>query len=300
MLKSHLSAHDKRVLLRKQLHEGTKPLRFPGVFNALTAALVQRKGFEGLYVSGAVLAADLGYPDIGLTTASEVVQRAQQITHASDLPTLVDADTGFGEPMNVARTVVMLENAGISACHIEDQVNPKRCGHLDHKEIVDINVMVQRLQAAKAAKRDANFLIMARTDARAVEGFDAALERAKAYVEAGAEAIFAEALHDAKEFSSFKKALNVPLLANMTEFGKSELLNLSALREARVDMVIYPVTLLRLAMKAVERGLEALQQEETQASVVKNMQTRKELYDLLCYEYYNNFDAGLFNFEVPE
>ena len=197
--------------------------QFPGAFNPLSARLIGEKGFDGVYISGAVLANDLGLPDIGLTTLTEVATRAGQIARMTDLPSLVDADTGFGEPMNVARTIQELEHAGLAGCHIEDQFNPKRCGHLDGKNVVDLDTMVKRIAAAADARRDPNFLIMARTDVRGVEGLDAAIDRAKALVDAGADAIFPEAMKDLAEFEAVCKAVDVPVLANMTEFGKSEL-----------------------------------------------------------------------------
>src|SRR3954464_8769986 len=213
---------EKRANLRGRLASGVL-LQLPGAFNPLSAKLIERHGFDGIYVSGAVLSADLGLPDIGLTTLSEVAARARQIARVSELPTLVDADTGFGEPMNVARTVQELEDAGVAALHIEDQINPKRCGHLDGKQVVDETTAVQRIRAAVAGRRDPNLLIMARTDIRALEGLPAALDRAKELVDAGADAIFPEAMLDLGEYEAMREAAGVPILANMTEFGKSDL-----------------------------------------------------------------------------
>jgi methylisocitrate lyase len=297
MLYSRVPAAEKRAAFRKQLASGTL-LRFPGAFNPLSAGLIQEKGFEGVYVSGAVLAADLGLPDIGLTTLTEVATRGGQIARMTDLPTLIDADTGFGEPMNVARTVQTLEDAGVAGLHIEDQVNPKRCGHLDGKAVVDSDTAIKRIRAAADARRDPNLLIMARTDIRAVDGLQAAIDRAKALVDAGADAIFPEAMKDLSEFEAVRAAIDVPMLANMTEFGKSELFTTEQLANVGVNIVIYPVSLLRLAMGAAERGLDTLVAEGSLKSEVANMQTRARLYELNDYAGYNSFDESVFNFTL--
>jgi len=297
MLYSTVSAADKRVALRRALASG-ELLRFPGSFNPLSAKLIQDKGFEGVYISGAVLSADLGLPDIGLTTLTEVAARAQQIARMTDLPSIVDADTGFGEPMNVARTVQTLEDAGVAGLHIEDQVNPKRCGHLDGKAVVDENTALKRVRAAADARRDPNLLIMARTDIRAVDGLQASIDRAKALVDAGADAIFPEAMRDLSEFEAVRAAIDVPILANMTEFGKSDLFTTAELANVGVNIVIYPVSLLRLAMGAAERGLDALVADGTLKGTVGDMQTRARLYELLDYESYNAFDTSVFNFTL--
>jgi methylisocitrate lyase len=299
MLYSKTTAAQKRIDLRAALATG-ELLRFPGAFNPVSAKLIEDKGFEGVYISGAVIAADLGLPDIGLTTLSEVAGRGQQIARMTDLPALIDADTGFGEPMNVARTVQTLEDAGVAGLHIEDQVNPKRCGHLDGKAVVDLETSTKRIRAAVDARRDPNLLIMARTDIRAVDGLQAAIDRAKALVDAGADAIFPEAMADLSEFEAVRKAVDVPILANMTEFGKSELFSTQQLADIGVNIVIYPVSLLRLAMGAAERGLDALVAEGSLGSQVPQMQTRARLYELLDYEAYNAFDTSVFNFQVPE
>ncbi|ACQ78831.1 methylisocitrate lyase [Beutenbergia cavernae DSM 12333] len=296
MLHATATAQEKRGALRSALADGDRLLRWPGAFNPLGARLIEDKGFEGVYVSGAVLSADLGLPDIGLTTLTEVAGRAGQIARMTNLPTLVDADTGFGEPMNVARTVQVLEDAGLAGCHIEDQVNPKRCGHLDGKQVVPLADAVQRVRAAADARRDGDFLVMARTDVRAVEGFDAAIERARAFVDAGADAIFPEAMRSLAEFEAVANAVDVPVLANMTEFGKSELFTVSQLQDAGVRIVIYPVTLLRVAMGAVERGLDEITAAGTQAALVPDMQTRARLYELVDYAGYNAFDAEIFTY----
>ncbi len=297
MLYSTTSPADKRAAFRARLATG-ELIRMPGAFNPLSAKLIQDKGFDGVYISGAVLSADLGLPDIGLTTLTEVAGRAQQISRITDLPTLVDADTGFGEPMNVARTVQTLEDAGVSGLHIEDQVNPKRCGHLDGKAVVDEDTALKRIRAAADARRDPNLLIMARTDIRAIDGLQAAIDRAKALVDAGADAIFPEAMADLSEFEAVRGAIDVPILANMTEFGKSELFTTTQLANIGVNIVIYPVSLLRLAMGAAERGLDALVAEGSLESSVQHMQTRARLYELLDYESYNAFDVGVFNFTL--
>ncbi len=297
MLYSKIPAAQKRAAFRRSLDSG-KLLRFPGAFNPLSANLIQQKGFEGVYISGAVIAADLGLPDIGLTTLTEVANRGGQISRMTDLPTLIDADTGFGEPMNVARTVQTLEDAGVAGLHIEDQVNPKRCGHLDGTAIADSDTAVKRIRAATDARRDPNLLVMARTDIRAVEGLSAAVDRAKELVDAGADAIFPEAMKDLSEFEAMRGAIDVPLLANMTEFGKSELLTNEQLANVGVNIVIYPVSLLRLAMGAAERGLDTLVAEGSLNSEVANMQTRARLYELNDYAGYNTFDESVFNFSL--
>jgi len=297
MLYSGLTPAAKRVKLRADLAGGSL-LRFPGAFNPLSAKLIQAKGFEGVYISGAVLAADLGLPDIGLTTLTEVAGRSQQISRMTDLPTLVDADTGFGEPMNVARTVQTLEDAGVAGLHIEDQVNPKRCGHLDGKQVVDTDTALKRIRAAVDARRDDNLLVMARTDIRAVDGLAAAVDRAKALVDAGADAIFPEAMGTLAEFEAIRAAVDVPILANMTEFGKSELFRVDQLADVGINLVIFPVSLLRLAMGAAEQGLDTIIAEGSLTSALPAMQTRAELYQLLDYEAYNRFDSGIFNFTL--
>lgn len=299
MLYSTTTPAEKRRLFRERLASG-ELLRFPGAFNPLSARLIEQKGFEGVYISGAVLSADLGLPDIGLTTLTEVAGRAKQIARMTDLPAIVDADTGFGEPMNVARTIQELEDAGLAGTHIEDQINPKRCGHLDGKAVVDEDTAIKRIRAAADARRDENFLIMARTDIRAIEGLDAAIDRAKALVDAGADAIFPEAMRALGEFEAMAAALDVPILANMTEFGKSELFSVDALRDAGVRMVIWPVSLLRIAMGAAGRALDTLNDEGHLTSKLGEMQHRADLYELIDYESYNHFDSGVFNFTVTK
>ena len=297
MLHDTTTAAGKRAAFRAGLASG-KLLRFPGAFSPLSAMLIQRHGFEGVYISGAVISADLGLPDIGLTTLTEVAGRAAQIARVTALPALVDADTGFGEPMNVARTVQVLEDAGVAGMHIEDQVNPKRCGHLDGKDVVGRDTAVKRIKAAVAARRDPGFVIAARTDAAAVAGMDEAIDRAKAYAGAGADLIFPEAMADEADFERFRAAIDVPILANMTEFGKSKLLDAATLENLGVNVVIYPVTLLRLAMHAAETGLAAIATRGTQEELLDRMQHRRDLYDLLDYQAYSTFDTGIYNFEL--
>ena len=297
MLYAQTPAHEKRRLFRERLASG-KLLRFPGAFNPLSARLIERKGFEGVYISGAVLSADLGLPDIGLTTLTEVAARGQQIARTTELPAIIDADTGFGEPMNVARTIQTLEDAGIAGTHIEDQVNPKRCGHLDGKTVVDEDTALKRIRAAVDARRDPNFLVMARTDIRAVEGLDAATDRARRLVDAGADAIFPEAMRTLEEFAAVRAAVDVPILANMTEFGKSDLFTVDQLRDVGVNIVIWPVSLLRMAMGAAERALDTLIDEGHLTSRLGEMQHRADLYDLIDYESYNHFDTNVFTFRI--
>ena len=292
-------ARERRQALRAGLASG-RLLRMPGAFSPLVAMAVEDAGFEGIYVSGAALSADLGLPDVGLTTLSEVTGRGAQIARSTSLPTLIDADTGFGEPMNVARTIQHLEDAGLSGCHLEDQVNPKRCGHLDGKALVGEDEMTRRIAAAVRARRDPDFVICARTDARAPEGLDAAIRRARCYVDAGADMVFPEALADEREFEAFRRAVDVPLLANMTEFGKSRLLDAAALEDLGMNVVIYPVTTLRLAMGAVEEGLRAIAGVGTQEGLVPRMQTRARLYELLGYAEYAALDADVFNFTLTD
>lgn len=299
MLGARVNAAERRINLRSAL-AGDELLQFPGAFNPLAAKMIESFGFEGVYVSGAVMSAELGLPDIGLTTLTEVAQRSGQIATMTNLPTIMDADTGFGEPMNVARTIQVLEDSGLAGAHIEDQVNPKRCGHLDGKEVVDIDTAAKRMRAAAQGRRDENFLIIARTDIRAQASVEATIERSLALIEAGAEVIFPEALRTLDEFEQVASALPVPVLANMTEFGKSELFSAEQLKGAGVRMVIYPVTLLRLAMGAAHAGLSAIKNEGSQNSVVGQMQTRAELYELLQYADYNVFDEQIFTYRASE
>lgn len=292
------------IAKRKKLRQGLlskELLRFPGAFSPLVAMMIEGLGYEGVYVSGATLSNDLGLPDVGLTTLSEVSLRGHQIARSTVLPTLIDIDTGFGEPMNVARTVETLVEQGLSGCHLEDQQNPKRCGHLDHKTLVDLETMTRKLRVAKKVRdqTDKNFILAARTDARSSEGITKAIERAKRYVEAGADLIFPESLESKQEFFEFRKALSdTPMMANMTEFGKSPLLDARELSEMGYNLVIYPVTALRLSMKAVEEGLTEIKKKGHQRDLLSKMQERKELYKILRYEEYNEFDKGVYNFTL--
>jgi len=286
-----------RSAFNAALNSGTT-LQLPGAYNAMVAMLIEQHGFDGVYCSGAVISNSLGLPDIGLTTLTEVSLFTQQIIGRTTLPVIVDADTGFGEVMNVARTVEEFESIGATAIHLEDQISPKRCGHLDGKELIPTQHMTHKIKAAVDAKIDPNFLIIARTDAKSVEGIDAAIERAKAYIDAGADAIFPEALHNEKEMEIFRKAIDVPLLSNMTEFGKTEILNINQIQDLGYNMVIYPVTMQRLAMMAVENGLLSITKNGSQKEVIACMQTRKRLYEVLEYEKYNDIDKGIFNFKL--
>lgn len=297
MLFSELSAGEKRDRLRAGVASDTI-VRAPGAISPLVAMGIERAGFEAVYVSGAVVAADLGLPDIGLTTLHEVASRAEQIARVTDLPTIVDCDTGFGEPMSAARTIRTIEERGVAGLHLEDQVNPKRCGHLDGKQIVSAEAMVQTIKAAVDARRDDRLMIIARSDARAIEGLDAMIERANLYASAGADMIFAEALENEDEWRQATAQISAPILANMTEFGKSELLSADELQRLGVSLIIYPVTTLRIAMKSVLDALDEIAQTGTQRDIVDRMQTRQELYDLLQYERYNSFDQDLYNFKL--
>ncbi len=256
----------------------------PGVFNASMGRMVERAGFDALYISGAGLCnATAGVPDIGLLTLTEVTQLASYVARAVKIPAIVDADTGFGGVENAARTIEEFERAGLAGCHIEDQEFPKRCGHLAGKTLVAVEDMNEKIAAAAAAKRDKDFLLIARTDARAVESFAKAVERAQSYLAAGADAIFPEALQNEQEFRDFAKEVKAPLLANMTEFGKSPLLSLGQLADLGYGMVIYPQTAFRVSMFAAGQMLRDLKSAGTQEGWLERMQTRKELYDLLGY-----------------
>jgi len=288
------SSSEKRIELKNKLKK-QKILKFPGAYNPLTAKLITEIGFEGIYISGAVMANDLGFPDIGITTLKEVSYRANQISRVSDLPSIVDADTGFGD---CKKTIETFEQLGLSGCHIEDQIDEKRCGHLDNKEIIPLAKMVNKIKTAVNAKKDKNFLIIARTDANSVEGIKKTIDRAKAYEDAGADIIFPEAMKDEKEFELIRKNLKVNLLANMTEFGKSKLLSANELENLGYNIVIYPVTTQRLAMKSVEEGLRTIMSDGHQNNIIDKMQTRKRLYELVEYEKYNTPDKKITDFKT--
>ncbi|MEX0700479.1 MAG: methylisocitrate lyase [Planctomycetales bacterium] len=271
------------------------PLVVPGVFDALAARIAERAGFRAAYQSGAALSAGLAaLPDVGLLTQTEFAAQGRYLARAVEIPVLSDADTGFGEALSVERTVQLFEAAGLAGLHLEDQELPKRCGHLSGKRLVSAEAMCAKLRAAVAARRDPDFVVIARTDARASEGIEAAIDRAGAYVAAGADLIFPEALETPDEFGRFAEALDVPLIANMTEFGKSPLLSAGELHRLGYAAVLFPVTLLRLAMKAVERGLAEIAATGTQAGLVGEMLTRAELYDLLGYADFEDRDRRYF------
>lgn len=269
----------------------------PGAFNALAAKQIEKAGFEGVYISGAALSAGAGLPDIGMLTLHEFSFFIQYITQAVGLPCIADADTGFGEVVNVTRTVREFERIGLAGMHLEDQIMPKRCGHLAGKTLVTTEAMCQKIKAACMSRQDENFLIIARTDARAVEGMEEAITRAKAYVAAGADAIFPEALKTEEEFAHFAKAVDAPLLANMTEFGVSPLLSAEKLLSMGYKMVIFPVTGLRVAMKGTEALYQELKEKGTQEASIEKMQTRQELYDLIGYDNYAALDQKVADYK---
>lgn len=271
-----------------------KCVSMPGVFNALTGIMAERKGFEAIYLSGAALTAGHGVPDIGLLSLSEFVDATRFITAKTDLPLLVDADTGFGGPLNVERTISEFEKAGAAAIQIEDQQLPKRCGHLSGKSLVTSSEMEQKIRAAAAARSDPDFVVVARTDAVAVEGFDAAVERSLRYLDAGADVIFGEALETEDEFAEFRRRVDAPLLANMTEFGRSPLLGRDKLEELGYAISLFPVSSLRAAMKAVDELFDQIADSGTQTGALTEMQTRAELYDLIEYDGYEDRDEQYF------
>ena len=285
---------EKRIDFDKKL-KTKNILRIPGAYNPLTAKVIEEIGYDGVYVSGGVMSNDLGYPDIGLTKLKDVSYRSNQIARITNLPTIVDIDTGF---KSCKETIETFENFGITGVHIEDQVEKKRCGHLDNKELIAKNQMIKKIKNCVNSKKDKNFKIIARSDAKSVEGLDKMIDRCKSYVDAGAEIIFPEALKDEKEFETVRKSLNCYLLANMTEFGKSKLLNYKELENLGYNIVIYPVTTQRLAMKSVEDGLRAIFDDGHQNNIIDKMQTRKRLYDLIEYEKYNSLDEKIYNFST--
>ena len=287
-------AEQKRIDFDNKL-KSKKILRIPGAYNPLTAKLIEEIGYDGVYVSGGVMSNDLGYPDIGLTTLNDVSKRSEQIARVTNLPTIVDIDTGF---KSCKETIETFEKFGISAVHLEDQVERKRCGHLDNKELISQAEMVKKIEECVSSKKDKNFKIIARSDAKSVEGIDKMIDRCKAYVDAGADIIFPEALSDEKEFEKVRKSLDCYLLANMTEFGKSKLLNFKDLENLGYNIVIYPVTTQRLAMKNVEDGLRDIYANGHQNNIIDKMQTRKRLYELVDYEKYNSLDEKIYNFST--
>ena len=285
---------EKRNDLNNKL-KSNKILRVPGAYNPLTAKVIEEIGYDAVYVSGGVMSNDLGYPDIGLTTLKDVSNRSNQIARVTNLPTIVDIDTGF---KSCKKTIKTFEKIGVTAVHIEDQVSQKRCGHLDNKELISTKKMIKKIKECFKAKKDKNFKIIARSDARNVEGLEKMIDRCKYYIDAGAEIIFPEALKNEKEFEIVRKKLNCYLLANMTEFGKSKLLNFKKLENLGYNIVIYPVTTQRLAMKNVEDGLRTIFADGHQNNIIGKMQTRKRLYDLVDYEKYNSLDEKIYNFST--
>ena len=279
---------DKKLLSKKIL-------RVPGAYNPLTAKLIEEIGYDGIYVSGGVMSNDLGYPDIGLTKLKDVSYRANQIARVTNLPTIVDADTGF---KSCEETVNTFEKLGLTGLHIEDQISQKRCGHLDNKELISKEEMVKKIKLSVKSRKDKNFKIFARTDANSVEGIDKTIERAKSYQDAGADIIFPEALKDEKEFEKVRKNLDIYLLANMTEFGKTKILSYKQLENIGYNIVIYPITTQRLAMKSVEDGLRVIFEHGHQNNIIDKMQTRKRLYELVEYEKYNSLDENIYNFST--
>jgi methylisocitrate lyase len=288
------TSSEKRLQFVKNL-QSKKLLRFPGAYNPLCAKLIAEIGFDGVYISGGVMSNDLGLPDIGLTTLDQVSYRANQISRVTDLPTIVDADTGFKD---CKRTIITFEEKGLAGCHIEDQIAEKRCGHLDNKELISKDEMVKKIEESVSARKDKNFLVIVRTDANTVEGIDKTLERIKSYEDAGADMIFPEAMRNEKEFEKVRKISKGYLLANMTEFGKSKLLNRSQLENLGYNLVIYPVTTQRLAMQNVESGLKSIFKDGHQNNIIDKMQTRKRLYELVEYEKYNTPDKKITDFST--
>jgi methylisocitrate lyase len=266
----------------------------PGAFNALVARIAQRLGFPAVYLSGAALSAASGVPDVGLLGLTEFVDAARTIVQATSLPLLCDADTGFGEAIHVERTVQLFEAAGVAGIHLEDQQFPKRCGHLSGKQLVDAHVMASKIRAACAARRDPSFVIIARTDARGVTGLEDATRRARLYLDAGADAIFPEALETADEFAAFARTIQAPLLANMTEFGRSPNLDFETLAGLGYRLVLYPLTAFRAALRAAQETLSEIQEAGHQRDRLANLMTRAELYDLLEYGGYEARDRSYF------
>jgi len=285
---------EKRKDFVNKLKSG-KILRVPGAYNPLTAKLIEEIGYDAVYVSGGVMSNDLGYPDIGLTTLEDVSIRAKQIARVTNLPTIVDIDTGF---KSCKKTIQTFEKFGITAVHLEDQIERKRCRHLDNKELISKKKMIKKIKECTKAKKDKNFKIIARSDAKGVEGIDKMIDRCKAYVDSGAEIIFPEALADEKDFEKVRKSLDCYVLANMTEFGKSKLLSYKKLENLGYNIVIYPVTTQRLAMKNVEDGLRDIYVNGHQNNIIDKMQTRKRLYELVDYEKYNSLDEKIYNFNT--
>lgn len=290
-------------ILRDNVNRGPKDLReqlkqgfvvTPGVFNGISALLAEQAGFKSLYLSGSGVAGIMGLPDLSVTTLTEVAEEAMRITAVSSLPLIVDADTGFGETMNIVRTVRAFESAGISAMHIEDQVLPKRCGHLSGKRVVDEEEMVKKIKTAVSARKNEDFMIIARTDARSVTGIDDAIRRSQTYYDAGADIIFTEALQSKEEFQRFAKEVQAPLMANMTEFGKSPLLSANELKEIGYKLVIFPLTAFRASIQTVRDIYRRLAEAGTQRDFIGDLMTRKEYYDVIGYDQYEKDDQEIF------
>lgn len=277
--------------LRSLLTSNEGIIQIPGAHDAMAALLAKEQGFNTLYLSGAAFSASLGLPDLGLITLTELAARSKEITRATGLPLLVDIDTGFGSVLNVTRTIQELVDAGVAAVQMEDQDLPKKCGHLNGKKLVSTDDMVEKILAARKASPD--IVIVARTDAKGVEGFDAAVERAKAYMKAGADAIFPEALQTEEEFKRFAKEVDAPLLANMTEFGQTPYFTAQQFEEWGYKMVIYPVTSLRIAAKAIENVYSLIKETGSQKDALEQMQTRKELYETIKYFDYEDLDKSV-------
>lgn len=277
------------ALLRERLQTGT--LALPGVFNAITAKLAEQAGFGALYLSGAGVTNSLtGYPDIALLTLTEMAQQARYVARAVSIPVVADADTGYGEVLNVARTVEEFEHAGLAGIHLEDQVAPKRCGHLDGKQVIAPGDMAKKIRAAVRARTDPDFFLIARTDARGVHGLDDAIDRALRYLDAGADAVFPESLQSLDEFARFAEAVRAPLVANMTEFGKTPSLRVDEFAALGYAMVLFPMSAFRVMMRAAEELFQTLQQTGSPGVLIDRMQTRQELYALLGYADYECFD----------
>jgi methylisocitrate lyase len=280
--------------LRELMSQGT--VLMPGVFNGISAVSAHKAGAQALYLSGAgITNAALGVPDIALATLTEFAQQASYVTQVAPLPVISDADTGFGETLNVMRTVIEMERAGLAGIHIEDQVSPKRCGHLDGKAVIDAHDMARKVKAAVDSKRDPSFLIVARTDARSVEGLRAAIDRAKLYQDAGADAIFPEGLSSEQEFEEFRAGVRVPLMANMTEFGKTPITPVRRFQELGYEMVIFPMTAFRIMLKALDDCYSELLSTGTQVGMLERMRTRKELYERIDYLEYEKTDEAWAN-----
>ncbi len=278
--------------IKEQIKQGIVVM--PGAFNAISAKLIEDAGFSALYISGAGLVNGVaGMPDIGLLTLTEVQTQAEYIANAVNIPCIIDGDTGFGEAVNVMRMINGLERVGVSGVHIEDQVMPKKCGHLSGKRLVETSSMTEKISAALEARKNPEFIIIARTDARAVEGINSAIDRANSYLEAGADAIFPEALETKEEFELFRKEVQSPLLANMTEFGKTPYFSVNEFEDMGYNMVIFPLTAFRLMLKTVKDALATIKSDGTQKELVEQMFTRKELYELIGYENYNSVDKRI-------